>query len=149
MFWRVVFLLCFGGWGLHGAIRTVEPLGPSTRRTPLIISEIMYHPAVRSDGLNLEYIELYNNDLIPFTLGGFRITGDISYTFPSNSVLTNGAFLVLAANSNAVKSTYKIPVAGAYTNLLSRNGGTLQVRNPQGAVVLEVSFGTRFPWPVE
>src|SRR5262249_39639809 len=38
----------------------VEPLGPSSRRTGLTISEIMYHPRSRTDGRNLEFIELFN-----------------------------------------------------------------------------------------
>jgi hypothetical protein len=38
--------------------KTERP-GPSTRRSPLTISEIMYHPAPRKDALNLEFIELY------------------------------------------------------------------------------------------
>ena len=34
---------------------TPEPLGPSSRRTPLAISEIMFHPTNRTDGRNLEF----------------------------------------------------------------------------------------------
>jgi hypothetical protein len=39
-----------------------EPLGPSSRRTGLVISEIMYHPAARADGKNLEFIEIFNSE---------------------------------------------------------------------------------------
>src|SRR4051812_41291999 len=35
-----------------------EPPGPSSRRTGLAISEIMYHPKDRDDGRNLEFVEL-------------------------------------------------------------------------------------------
>src|ERR1041385_1793723 len=37
--------------------RSAESAGPSTRRGPIIISEIMYHPTNRVDGKNLEFIE--------------------------------------------------------------------------------------------
>jgi len=40
--------------------RSGEPLGPSSRRTGMVISEIMYHPPPRADGRNLEFVELYN-----------------------------------------------------------------------------------------
>ena len=35
-----------------------ERLGPSSRRTALVISEIAYAPAPRSDGRDLEFVEL-------------------------------------------------------------------------------------------
>jgi regulation of enolase protein 1 (concanavalin A-like superfamily) len=37
-----------------------EPLGPSSRKTGIVIPEIIYKPASRADGLNLEFIELYS-----------------------------------------------------------------------------------------
>ena len=40
---------------------TYEPLGPASRRTGICISEILYHPAQRIDGRELEFIELYNS----------------------------------------------------------------------------------------
>src|SRR5262245_52714490 len=38
----------------------LETPGPSNRRTPMVISEIMYRPAARADSNDLEYVELYN-----------------------------------------------------------------------------------------
>src|SRR6185436_8753531 len=35
-----------------------ELLGPSSRKTPIVITEIMYKPAPRADTNNLEYIEI-------------------------------------------------------------------------------------------
>src|SRR4029079_9368989 len=56
-----------------------EPLGPSSRRTSLIISEIMYHPAEVS-GLSLEYIEIFNGQDYYEDLSGYKIDGDVHYT---------------------------------------------------------------------
>ena len=39
-----------------------EPPGPSSRRTPITFSEIMYKPAKRADARNLEFVELYNSN---------------------------------------------------------------------------------------
>src|SRR5262249_18248836 len=85
-----------------------EPPGPSSRRTPLAISEIMYHPAARSDGRNLEFIEIHNSAAIPQKLDGFRISGDVDFTFPTNTVLAPGARLVVAANAADVQAVYGI-----------------------------------------
>src|SRR6185369_5121074 len=40
----------------------LEPLGPSTRKTGLIISEIMHRPPARDDGKQLEFIEIHNSN---------------------------------------------------------------------------------------
>jgi len=39
---------------------SVEAPNASSRHGPIVISEIMYHPPPRTDGKNLEFIELYN-----------------------------------------------------------------------------------------
>src|SRR5207248_9871532 len=64
-----------------------EPLGPSTRRPGLVISEIMYKPAPRADNRNLEYIELYNSNPFYEDISGYQISGDIGFTFPSQTIL--------------------------------------------------------------
>src|SRR6185436_12987741 len=51
-----------------------EPLGPSSRRTGLAISEIIYHPP-EVPGLSLEYIEIFNGQDYYEDLSGFRIDG--------------------------------------------------------------------------
>ena len=38
-----------------------EPIGPSSRKTGMIITEIMYHPRHSN---SLEFVEIYNADLI-------------------------------------------------------------------------------------
>jgi hypothetical protein len=58
-----------------------EPLGPCTRRTPLVISEIMYHPPARPDGNDLQFIEVYNSQPWFSDLSGFKLAGDIAFTF--------------------------------------------------------------------
>ena len=64
-----------------------ESLGPSSRRAGLVISEIMDHPPARPDGKNLEFIELYNSEPFPADTSGYRLSGDVDYTFPPNTVI--------------------------------------------------------------
>ena len=43
-----------------------EPVGPSSRKTGIVISEIMYKPAPREDGNNLEFVEILQfKSLVP------------------------------------------------------------------------------------
>src|SRR5436190_13476447 len=75
----------------------VEPIGPATRHGPLVISEIMYHPAARADGKSLEFLELYNSNPFFEDVSGYRISGQVDFTFPSNTVLQARSYLVVAA----------------------------------------------------
>jgi hypothetical protein len=128
-----------------------EGLGPSSRQTPLVISEIMYHPKERADGLTAEFIELYNGDLIPQDLSGYSISGSVDFTFPNGYVIPAGAFAVIARNPVEFAAVYGISVVlGPFvgTNSLPNGTGTVRLRNPERAILLEVEYGSQAPWPV-
>ncbi|HNQ88878.1 MAG TPA: lamin tail domain-containing protein [Verrucomicrobiota bacterium] len=125
-----------------------EPLGPSSRRTGLVISEIMYHPADREDGRNLEYIEIHNTNPFFEDLSGWRLTGEWDYVFPESTVLPGNGFLVVAASPADVEAVYGLTgVLGGVAGRLANDGGTLRVRKRSGAIVLEVRYSDDPPWP--
>ena len=125
-----------------------EPLGPCSRRTGLVISEIMYHPSPRPDGKDLEFVELFNSQSFFQDVSGFRLSGDIDFTFPSGSVLPAGAFMVVAKNPADLQSAYALSsVLGPYAHRLPSASGTVRLRDRQDAVLLEIQYGSRFPWP--
>ena len=145
-----------------------EALGPSSRNTGLIFSEIMYDPPAR-DGRSLEFVEIFNAGLIAENLTGYRLSGDIGFVFPDGTMIPAGGFLVLAKISADVEWAYglsdvlqygvtngfKTNVVSGITNVtptignsLNNGGGRLRLRNPLGAVLLEVNFDNREPWPV-
>ena len=128
---------------------TPETVGPSSRRTALVISEIMYHPTNRSDGRNLEYIELYNSQEWSEDIGGFRLTGEVDYTFPANTVMGARSFLVVAAVPADIQAVYGVSVRtlGPFTNALSNGGGTVRLRNRLGALLLEAEYDDEPPYP--
>ncbi|MDX1950735.1 MAG: lamin tail domain-containing protein [Verrucomicrobiota bacterium] len=128
-----------------------EPLGPSTRRAGVIISEIMYHPTNRVDGKNLEFIEIYNTQPWFEELGGWRLSGDIAYTFPTNTVLPSRGYIIVAANPADFKSVYTSAtnVVGPFANAdtLPNSGGTVRLRNSQGAIFFEMEYSDQPPYP--
>lgn len=126
-----------------------EPLSPSSRKTPIAISEIMFKPAPRADTNNLEFIELYNSNPWFHDLSGYRLTANnLAYTFPAGAVLAGGAFVVVAASPDAVQSVYGITnVIGPYTGSLKK-ADTLQLFDEQGALLLTVPYSNVPPWPV-
>jgi hypothetical protein len=142
------------GDGSGGVVGNVslpfEPPGPSSRNTGLIISEIMYHPKPSN---NLEFIEIFNAGLIAENLGGFRISGDVDYIFPPNTILPVGSFLVVARNPADLQAASGFsgalgPWIGASTNALPDDEGTVRLRNRTGAMLLEVIYEGQAPWPL-
>src|SRR3954463_1075055 len=110
-----------------------ETLDPSSRRSGLTFSEIMYHPADRADGKRLEFIEIFNTEPMPKDLSGFRLNGDVDYTFPTNTTLGGLSFLVVAANPADVQSVYGLtgvvgPI-GSGTNSFPNDAGTIRLRS--------------------
>ena len=126
-----------------------EPLGPCSRLTPIIISEIMYTPAPRADTNNLEYIELYNSNPFFEDISGFQLVADnLSCTFPPGTILGGGAFLVAAASPGSMANVYGITnVVGPYVGSLKKSG-TINLLDDQGAVLLTVPYSDTYPWPV-
>ncbi|MHB1307443.1 MAG: lamin tail domain-containing protein [Limisphaerales bacterium] len=126
-----------------------EPPGPSSRRTALAITEIHYHPPTRADGRELEFIEIYNSDDAPIDLSGFRLSGEVDYTFPADTTLGSRSFLVVAPVPGDLEAVYGIGNAlGGFTNRLANAGGTLRLRNRSDAVLLEIEYDNRDPWPL-
>lgn len=133
---------------LSPAQRSYEPLGPSTRRTGLTFSEIMYHPPANGDGRRTEFIEIYNSNPFFEDISGWRLTGDVDFTFPENTIVQGNSFLVVAPVPADVEAAYGISgVVGGFTNNIPNEGGTLRLRKRSGGIVLEVSYNDQPPWP--
>lgn len=127
-----------------------EVIGPSSRRHGVVISEVMYHPTNRLDGRNLEFIELYNAQPWFEELGGWRISGAVDYTFPSNVVLPSKQYLIVAANPADFRATYSFTnVLGPFANSngLQNSSGTLRLRNASDAILFEMEYTGEPPYP--
>ena len=75
-----------------------DAIGPCSRKSPVVFSEIMWKPAPRTDGKNLEYLELYNSNPWFQDISGYQITcADMNYTFPAGTMIPGGGYLVVAA----------------------------------------------------
>lgn len=131
---------------VHGK---AEQPGPSSRRTGLVISEIMHNPSTRADGRNVEFIELYNTQEFPENVGGYSIAGSVSYTIPAGVTLAGRSYLVIATKPADVRTVYGLnTVYGGFANELPNKSGTIQLRNAHGAVLLTVEYDSSHPWPV-
>jgi len=132
------------GAGVNGALPH-ETLGQSSRRTSLIISEIMYHPTNTA----LEFVELFNTRGEPEDLSGYKLRGSANYNFPSGTIIPGGGFLVVAKSPVDLQTNYGLTgVLGPFTNSLPNRSGTVKLINPSGGVFLQVDYESDPPWPV-
>ncbi|MCX7045768.1 MAG: lamin tail domain-containing protein [Candidatus Sumerlaeota bacterium] len=137
----------------------------------LVISEIMYHPP---DEVN-EFIELRNPTSSPINLfnavGGWRINGGASYTFPTTATLPAGAYCLVvpfnpgdAAALAAFKAAYSFmsqasSLFGPYTGVLSNRVDRVALEraqqpdppevSPSYVIVDEVIYFEQWPFPPE
>ncbi|MCL4179633.1 MAG: lamin tail domain-containing protein [Verrucomicrobia bacterium] len=114
---------------------------------PLVITELMYHPAepppgdAGLDAETLEYVELLNRGSAALNLSGFRFTRGIDYTF-GNVVLAAGQRVVLAKDMTAYQSRYGAGglVVGPYSGQLDNGGERLTLEGPLGEPILDFSY---------
>ena len=126
-----------------------EPMGPSSRRTGLVFSEIMFNPPDAWASNNLQFVEIYNASDVFDDLSGYRLDGDIGFTFPPGTVLPAGGYLVVAKNPVALQAFYGLSsVLGPFSGNLPNKGGKLQLFNELSGLMLEVNYDNSAPWPV-
>jgi regulation of enolase protein 1 (concanavalin A-like superfamily) len=127
-----------------------EPISPSSRKTGIVISEIMWKPAPRTDTNNVEFLELYNSCPFFQDISGYQVTcADMNYTFPTNTLIPGGAYFVLAASPQSIANVYGLTtnVFGPYTGSL-KHSETLELLDEQTNVLLAVPYNDTYPWPV-
>src|SRR4051812_48230681 len=139
-----------GAGGVSSFGRWFEPPGPASRRTDLVISEIMYHPPDRvgnADGHNLGFVELYNSGLFPEDISSYRLSGDIAFAFPPNTIIQPGGYILIADSPISIANAYGITNAFNYSGNLGEDHGTVRLRNRADAILLEVNYDRELPWP--
>lgn len=112
----------------------------------LAITEIMYNPP-ESGTDSLEYIEIYNFGDTPADLTGYTFTAGITATFP-DFILGAGEYVVIALNPDAMLNQFGV-TALPFSGALSNGGEMIQLSNPGGSVVVEVTYDDGGSWPTE
>jgi len=143
---------------LSGAMTRTAVFGDEPPPPPLpdiVINEIHYRPLPEStDEPNKEFVELYNAGATAADLSGYTISA-ISFTFPANSVVDPGEFVVVAANSadplfGALDADDLFDWAwGSPDNQKLSNGGEAVIlRHSDGRTVDSVTYTDDPPWPI-
>jgi hypothetical protein len=119
-------------------------------KSNLKITEIHYHPEENSE-LNsddYEFLELKNIGGSPINLSAcnFGTTG-IHYTFPENTILNGGKFIVLASDISKFYQRYNYRPFGEYKGHLSNSGERISLFSADSILIISVLFDDHLPWP--
>jgi ELWxxDGT repeat protein/predicted outer membrane repeat protein len=120
---------------------------------PVVINEIMYHPAYLHD----EFIELYNAGLDPVNGGGWTLEG-VGYQLAQGTVIPGKGFLlVVPIDPQQFRAKYQIPdaipIVGPYPGSLDNAGEDLLLykTDAEGRQIRvdRVHYDDELPWPEE
>ena len=87
-----------------------------------------------------------------FDLSGWQIP-EVSYNFPSGSLISPGSFIVLAANRAAYAAAYgaTVPLFDTFPGTLDPNGGLLTLlsasQSSNAQVITRLRYSGSAPWP--
>ncbi len=113
---------------------TTTPTNLSDAQRFLIISEIMYHPPDKGDGM--EFVEVLNtSDSVTLDLGGVRFTRGIKFSFAPLTRLLPGGRLVIT------QSQFENGTA------LANGGERIKIEDANNSTVTEFAYDDAAPWP--
>lgn len=122
----------------------------------LLITEVMYQPTDTRFEPE-EFIEFKNIGDIPLNISGLgivdlAITGPdalLSDTFPEDSFVPPGGFLLIVASPKKFESLYPdIPFQGILTAELSNSRARIALTNSDGSIATQMRFDSHYPWAV-
>lgn len=133
-----------------------DPVNLLALQEHLRVSEVMYAPAAGSD---LEFIELCNiSQVVDLDLSGLTFTEGIDYVFPTGTVLSAGAYLLVTPSTNAnnfaaFRAHYNldetVEIFGPYDGNLRNSGETVRLKTASGGTELVAfDYENGRGWPI-
>jgi len=134
-----------GAWSALNEISLIFPQGFDY----LKITEIHYHP-LDLENINdreLEFIELKNIGVSSISLDGLTFFKGIYYTFPTETQIASGEYIVLASNPMEFEKRYAFKPYDEFSGQLANNGETISLQNTKGNTLISMAYDDKFPWP--
>ena len=114
--------------------------------SPLVFNEIMYHPLTNEPAL--DWVELLNQLAVDLDVSGWALDGDIRFTFAEGTIVTAGDLVVVASSPATLAGTGVANPLGPFSGRLSNTGAKVGLRNNNGRLMDELSYGVEGDWPV-
>jgi len=115
---------------------------------PVVINEIMYHPAGMPEPVGEEFVELYNAGPDPVNLDGWQLNRGVDYTF-GDIALGSGEYLVVASDTAAFMAahpTFTGNLVGGWDGHLSNAAEDVELEDADGDRVDLVSYADQGDW---
>src|SRR5207302_2247733 len=109
----------------------------------VIVNEIMFHQA--STNVLEEWFELYNAGSTAVNLSGWQITKGVAFTFPTNTVLVAGGYLVVEADGPTFAAKHP-GVANFVAGWAGTLGHSLELSDNTGHVINSIEFYAEGDW---
>ncbi len=107
----------------------------------IVINEICYQPPSVSVGSDAkQWIELYHRGNVAIDLGGWAFSNGISFTFPANTIMQPGSYLLVAHTPGNFTAAPGVTVFGPWSGSLSENGEKITLTDAAGNPVDEVDY---------
>ncbi len=112
----------------------------------LTITEIHYQPP--ASGPDLRFVEVFNDSPTVADVSGWYFSSGVQFTFPDRTLIAGRAYLVVCADTAAVRAHYGIEnFIGDFAGNLDPDGETLEIANNSGVREARVRYGDRGRWP--
>ncbi len=114
----------------------------------LTFTEIHYFPGEQNGTTGAEFIEILNREPPSIDLSGWKITGEVDYTFPPGTSLEPGKRLVITDDPNGllVLNPHLDKAYGPYEGKLDNSGGKLTLRRPNGVAMAWARYDSGNRW---
>ncbi len=117
----------------------------SGKNEQFIINEIHYNP---DNGDNYEFIELYYSGDEVLDASGYRLSGDINFTFPVNIFINPNSFVIIAKDKT-LYANLGVQVFNWDDESLPNNWGNIILQNGLDEEIDFVSYSNKFDWPID
>jgi hypothetical protein len=138
-----------------GIALPVTPAAGAAPTSPLVISELMYHPPETGEAYpsfryneDAEFVEVTNRSNSSVNASGWCLTDGIDFCFPAGTSIAGGDHVVVAKDSAAYGDLWGGSPDYTYSGKLSNGGETVILNNGAGTEVDRVDYDDEGLWPV-
>ena len=118
---------------------------PTIPDEPLVINELHYNPSA-AQGDDTAFIELFNRGREPYDLSGASFSSGIVFTFPADTVIAPGEYILVAANP-VYFTGLGVRVFDWQGSAIPTANAPIWLRDIHGLEIDYVAYGTATAWP--